>query len=80
MSHDDGLQPQSECSLEEGERIGRFIILRDVDGRTHAVAAGSVAAVCQTDEGALVMLPGGKLVHVSRPIGVVLRWFDGRHA
>lgn len=79
MSQDDGIQPQSECLLEEGERIGRFVILRDVDGRTHAVAAGSVAAVCQTDEGALVMLPGGRLVHVSQQIDVVLRWFDGRH-
>ncbi len=38
--------------LEEGERVGRFLILRDPDGVMHAVAAGSVAAVCQTDDGA----------------------------
>lgn len=64
--------------LEEGERVGRFLILRDWDGVMHAVAAGSVAAVCQVDDGSLVMLPGGRLIQVARPLGVVLAWLDGR--
>lgn len=62
--------------LEEGERVGRFVILRDVDGRTHAVAPGSIAAICETDDGAVLMLPGGRMVHVPKPIAVVLGWLD----
>ena len=50
--------------LEDRERIGRFVVLRDVDGRVHAVAANSVMAVCDDDEGALILLPGGRLIHV----------------
>ena len=46
-------------SLAEGTRVGQFVVLRDIDGRTHAVAAGAVAAICETDDGALIMLPGG---------------------
>ncbi len=65
--------------LIEGERIGRFVVVKDIDGQTHAVAAGSVAAVCETDAGTLLMLPGGKLLHVARPMALVLAWLDGRH-
>ena len=64
--------------LKEGERIGRFVVLRDIDGRTHAVAPGSIAAICETDDGAVLMLPGGRMVHVPKPIAVVLGWLDGR--
>ena len=64
--------------LVEGTRIGRFLVLRDLDGRRHAVAAGAVAAVCETDEGALVMLPGGRMVHLPNSLDSVLIWLDGR--
>ena len=64
--------------LEEGTRVGRFVILRDMDGCTHAVAIGSIAAICGTDDGALLMLPGGRMVHVPRSMQVVLEWLDGR--
>ena len=64
--------------LQEGERVGRFVILRDVDGRVHAVAAGSVGAVCETDDGTLLMLPGARMVHVPQAMGVVLAWLDGK--
>lgn len=64
--------------LHEGERVGRFVVMRDLDGGTHAVAAGSVAAVCQTDDGCLMMLPGGKLLHVGHPLTTILAWLDGR--
>lgn len=64
--------------LDEGQRIGRFVIFRDIDGRVHALAAGSVSAICQTDEGALLMLPGGRMVHVERSMETVLHWLDGR--
>lgn len=64
--------------LQEGTRVGRYVVLRDMDGRTHAVASGSVAAICETDDGALLMLPGGRLVHVPQAVGLVLEWLDGR--
>lgn len=64
--------------LVEGNRIGRFVVVRDIDGRRHAVAAGSVAAVCETDEGALLMLPGGRMVHLPHSLESVLAWLDGR--
>jgi hypothetical protein len=64
--------------LQEGERIGRFVVVRDLDGHVHAVAAGSVGAICATDEGALLLLPGGRLIHLGRPLSVVLAWLDGR--
>lgn len=62
----------------EGTRIGRFVLIRDIEGRMHAVAAGSVAAACETDDGTLLMLPGGRMVHVARPMMRVLSWLDGR--
>lgn len=67
-----------DTALHEGERVGRFVVLRDVDGRVHAVAAGSVGAMCETDDGTLLMLPGARMVHVPQGMAVVLAWLDGR--
>ena len=64
--------------LEPGERVGRFIVLRDLDGKTHAVSAGAVGAACETDDGTLVLLPGGKLLHVPQGLATLLAWLDGR--
>ena len=66
--------------LKEGERVGRYVVLRDRDGRLHAVSATGVGAMCETDDGAILMLPGGRLIHVPRPMAVVLAWLDGRSA
>ena len=67
-----------EGPLLEGTRIGRFVVLRDLEGRSLAVAAGSVSAVSQTDDGALLMLPGGRMVQVPQALETVLAWLDGR--
>ena len=66
--------------MVEGERVGRFVVLRDMDGALHAIAAGSVGAVCETEDGALLLLPGGRLVHVGHSMRTVLGWLDGRGA
>ena len=66
--------------LEEGERVGRYVVLRDRDGQLHAVSATGVGAICETDDGAILMLPGGRLIHVHRPMAMVLAWLDGRSA
>ena len=68
----------SQEELEEGTRVGRFVILRDVNGATHAVAISSIAAICGTDDGALLMLPGARMVHVPRSMKTILGWLDGR--
>ena len=65
-------------ALEDGTRIGRFVVLRDLDGKAYALAAGAVAALCETEDGSLLMLPGGRMVHVAQPMNVVLEWLDGR--
>lgn len=70
--------PEPDGRLSEGSRIGRFVILHDVDGSVHAVAAGSVAAICETEDGSLLMLPGGRMLRVPRPLLTVLAWLDGR--
>ena len=68
----------ARTEVEEGDRVGRFVVLRDLDGTLHAVSSGSAAALCQTDDGALLMLPGGRMVQVAQPMAVVLAWLDGR--
>jgi hypothetical protein len=67
-----------ETELQEGQRVGRFIVVRDLEGRMHAISAGSIAAVCQTDDGALLLLPGGRLIQVTQSLATVLAWLDGR--
>ena len=64
-------------ALEDGTRVGRFVVLRDLDGKTYALATGSVAALCETEDGSLLMLPGGRMVHVGQPMEVLLGWLDG---
>lgn len=58
--------------------MGRFVVLRDLDGHIHAVAAGAVGAICTTDDGTLLMLPGGRMIQVPRSLETVLAWLDGR--
>ena len=65
-------------TLNEGERVGRFVVFRDLEGNAHAIAASSVAAACQTDDGTMLLLPGGRMVHVPQAMPVVLAWLDGR--
>ena len=75
----DAVEPVS-CTgcLEEGERVGRFLILRDQDGCLHAVAAGAVSVLRETDDGTLLMMSGGRMLSVPRAMRTVLGWLDGR--
>ena len=75
---DDEADDRAVRELCEGERVGRFVVFRDIEGRVHAVAAGSVGAVCETDDGTMLMLPGARLLHVPKPMATVLAWLDGR--
>lgn len=64
--------------LCEGQRVGRFVLLRDVEGRMHAVTAGGVGAICEVDDGAVLMLPAGRLLHSARSMRTVLHWLNGQ--
>ncbi len=69
---------EPEPCLREGERVGRYVVVRDVDGRLHALSAGAVSAICETDEGSLLLLPGGRTVHVNHSLPTVLGWLGAR--
>lgn len=38
-------------ALAKGTRVGRFVVLRDLDGRTYAVATGLGAMLGETEDG-----------------------------
>jgi len=66
-------------ALSEGERHGRFVVLRDVDGRRHALAATAVVAVSEEEDGdTVLLLPGGRALRLAVPLPTVLAWLDGR--
>ncbi len=67
-------------ALYEGDRVGRFLLLRDRDGCLHAVAAGAVSVMREVDDGTLLMLPGGRMLMVARAMRTVLDWLDGQGA
>ena len=54
---------------------GRYVVLRDRDGRRTAVARGAVSAISEgEDGGALLYLPGGRVVCVEDDLDAVLGW------
>jgi hypothetical protein len=64
--------------LTEGTRVGRYLVLRDIDGRRHALAASAVQAACEEEDDVLLFLSGGRVLRVSLPLATVLAWLDGR--
>jgi hypothetical protein len=54
-------------------------VLRDVDGRRHALSAGAVHAACEEDDGETVLfLPSGRALRIDVPLAILLGWLDGR--
>ena len=53
-------------------------MVRDVEGRAHAVASVAVAAVSDGDDGVLLLLPGNRVLRVPQGLGTVLGWLDAR--
>lgn len=50
-------------------------MIRDRDGRRTAVTRYAVSTVCETDEGgSLLLLPGGRVLHVEEGLDTVLGW------
>lgn len=73
----DGTDADGGC-LVEGERVGRFVVVRDLEGRLHALSSSAVSAACETDEGTLLMLPGGRMIHLGQPMAKTLLWLERR--
>ena len=62
-------------TVEDGTRLGRYVLLRDVEGRRHALAATSVVALSETDAGdTLLYLPGGRMLRIATPLATALAW------
>ena len=75
MNDDDVIHGQG---LEEGQRVGRFLLVRDQDGCLHAVASSAIGLLREDDEGTLLMLSGGRMLSVPRTMRTLLAWLDGR--
>jgi len=67
--------PSGVREMEEGERRGRFVMIRDSDGRLHALSATSVSVVCEdVDGGCLLLIPGGRMIRSERALEEILDW------
>ena len=65
--------------VPDGTRVGRYLLLRDVDGRRHALLATAVHAASQEEDGdTMLLLPGGRALRVSVPFANVLGWLEGK--
>ena len=70
-----GMSQGSSGQGNAGVGPSRYVVVRDRDGRRTAVARHAVSAVCETEEGgALLLLPGGRIVHVEDSLDTVLTW------
>ena len=67
----------SAYAVQEGDRVGRFVVFRDRDGHLLAIAPGAVSAIYETEEGRVLIQFGGKLILVDQSITTVLAWLDG---
>ncbi len=58
-----------------GTGPGRFVLVRDRDGRRMAVARHAVSAVGETEDGgSFLVLPGGRTIVVDEPLDLVMQW------
>ncbi|MBV9748212.1 MAG: hypothetical protein JO157_05315 [Acetobacteraceae bacterium] len=60
------------------ERLGRFVLVRDVEGTLYAVAPSAVlVAVATEDGGTVAVLAGGRAVRFAEDLHTVASWFSG---
>ena len=68
------LSSREDNTSAEGSRIGRYVLLRDVNGCLYALSATAVSALCETEDGCLLMLLGGRVVPLTHSMSRVLAW------
>ncbi|QCG98127.1 hypothetical protein E6C67_31035 [Azospirillum sp. TSA2s] len=62
---------------ESGERVGRYLVLIDVDGRLHALSSNAIQGVSQDDADpgeCILALNGGRFLRLPVPFGQALDW------
>jgi hypothetical protein len=60
------------------ERLGRFLLVRDVEGTLYAVAPAAVLVVAAIeDDGTVAVLAGGRALRFSEDVRTVAMWFSG---
>ena len=69
---------QDHEPLEEGARVGRYVVLRDSSGTLHAVSPVSVSALCEADDGTVLLLPVGRVIVLRQSLQTVLAWLELR--
>lgn len=62
--------------MTDGQRVGRFLLLRDVNGQNHAVSTSAITALADLDDGTLILLPGGRLLNVPNAMTDILVWLN----
>lgn len=63
-----------DTALEDGSRVGRYLVLRDADGWLYAVTANAISGLCECDGGCLLLLSGGRMVRSSHTLARLLLW------
>ncbi len=59
------------------ERLGRFLLLHDAEGRLVAVAPTALLVAAATDDGGTVaILAGGKALMFEEDVPTVVGWFS----
>ncbi|MBV9747497.1 MAG: hypothetical protein JO157_01665 [Acetobacteraceae bacterium] len=60
------------------ERLGRCVMVRDVEGTLYAIAPRAVlVAVATEDGGTVAVLAGGRAVRFAEDVQTVAAWFSG---
>lgn len=60
------------------ERLGRFLMVRDIDGTAYALVPTAVlVAVATEDGGTVAVLAGGRAVRFAEDLNTVAGWFSG---
>lgn len=60
--------------MDVGERVGRFLLIRDVEGRIHGIVPTAISAVCDDgDGGSVLVLPAARLLRTDTSVVEMLR-------
>lgn len=64
--------------LVNGERVGTFIVLRDITGRRHALRSNAIVGISDSDDlqdETVLTIQGGRTLLVRASMDEVLAWF-----